>query len=211
MDRREAVRNMAFLMGGAISVTTMGALFESCNRPATDKAGSLLTFSADQQAMITEIADMIIPTTDTPGAKAAGVGPFITMMMSECYPDKAQKVFMDGLADVDTRAKALFSKGFMDLSTDQRSAVLKAIAEKTAALKAEDKKKDEADKPKEVAGTRGAKKKGKSYFFQIIRELTLLGYFTSEIGATKALVYLPVPGKYEGSIDLKPGQKAWAM
>jgi hypothetical protein len=104
MDRREAVRNMALLMGGAISATTMGALLESCNR-APDKNGTKILFSTDQQALVTQIADLIIPTTDTPGAKAAGVGPFITMMINECYPENAQKIFTSGLDDVESRAK----------------------------------------------------------------------------------------------------------
>jgi hypothetical protein len=202
---------MALMMGAAISATTMGALLESCNH-TPDKAGAKLLFSTDQQALITQLADLIIPTTDTPGAKAAGVGPFITMMIGECYPEKAQNIFTDGLADVDSRANKQFSKNFLALTADQQNQLLKALADETAKQKVEDKKKADADKPAALdAVNKKPKKKGDAYFFQIIRELTLLGYFTSEIGASQALVYVPVPGRYEGTTTLKPGQKAWAM
>jgi hypothetical protein len=209
MDRREALKSVALLMGGAISVTTMGALFESCNH-APGKAKAL--FSPDQQLLVTELADLIIPTTDTPGAKAAGVGPFITMMIGECYPEKAQKIFVDGLEDIEKRAKNQFSKNFLALTHDQQTAILKTIADETVKAKADEKKKADADQPKTIdAFNKAPKKKGDPYFFQLMRELTMLGYFTSEIGASKALVYLPVPGRYEGTTDLKPGQKAWAL
>jgi len=205
---------MAILMGGAISVTTMGVLFDSCNSPAKKAAKGEL-FNADQQTLITEIADMIIPTTDTPGAKAAGVGPFISMMVTECYPEKAQKVFLKGLDDVDSRSKTKFGKNFMGLDAGQRTEILKAIADDTVKLKAEDKKKADAEKEKNPSLTANSKgknvPKGNPYFFQIIRELTMLGYFTSEIGATKALTYVAVPGRYEGCMDMPKGQKTWAL
>ncbi|MEO6931481.1 MAG: gluconate 2-dehydrogenase subunit 3 family protein, partial [Chitinophagaceae bacterium] len=92
MDRREAVRNMALLMGTAISATTLSMITASCNAPADKKTGS--RFSSEQEATIAELADTILPTTSTPGAKAAGVGPFITMMIDECYPAKVQKMFV---------------------------------------------------------------------------------------------------------------------
>ena len=196
-------------MGGAISVTTMGALFESCNHsPETAKT----LFSADQQLLVTEIADLIIPTTDTPGAKAAGVGPFITQMIGECYPEKAQKIFLDGLEDVDKRAKAQFSKNFLALTPADQTAILKALAAETVKLKADEKKKAEGDKPASIDKVnKVGKDKPDPYFFALIRELTMLGYFTSEIGSNKALAYVPVPGRYDGCTDLKPGQKAWAL
>ena len=82
MERRDAVRNIAFLMGGALSATTIGVFLDSCNTPSAKKGSGL--FSADQDQLITEVADIIIPSTKTPGAKAAGVGPWISMMVRDC-------------------------------------------------------------------------------------------------------------------------------
>lgn len=199
---------MALLMGGAISATTLSALFDSCNHQA--KTGNV-TFSPQQQLLVTEIANIIIPDTDTPGAKAAGVGPFVCMMIKECYHDKAQEIFVGGLKDVDDRANSAFNKSFMELAAGQKAQILKSIADETVKELKKDKKQQEVEKDENMQATsKGAKGNAKPYFFQIMRELTLLGYFTSEIGATKALVYLPVPGRFDGCVDLKPGQKAYA-
>jgi len=210
MERREAVRNMALLMGAAISASTMGALLDSCNHPAGAKAGNV-AFSPGEQLLVTDIANIIIPDTDTPGAKAAGVGPFITMMVKECYNDKAQKVFVNGLKDVDDRSEKLFSKNFLKLSVDQKTHILKNIADETTEELKKDKQQRNIEKDENMQATsKGAKNNAKPYFFQIMRDLSLLGYFTSEIGATKSLVYLPVPGRFDGCVDLTPGQKAYA-
>src|SRR3954467_5638462 len=135
MNRREALRNVAILMGGAISATTLGVLTDSCNRPQK-KDGAL--FTAEQEKTITELADTIIPDTDTPGAKAAGVGPFIVMMMNECYPEEAQQVFVDGLDDLEKRSKSKFSKSFAAITGPQRASVLQEYIDDT-------KKKNEKD------------------------------------------------------------------
>ncbi len=228
MDRRAAVKNMAFLMGGALSATTIGVFLEGCSSPSTKTKGSL--FTEDQQSLITEVADIIIPTTSTPGAKAAGVGPFIAMMVKDCYPDDAQKAFTKGLEDLEKQSQATFKKSFIEITVEQRQELLNKLREETiAATKAEtenlDKQKeaelqkqqtnpDKAKSQTENAGVISILPKDKPAmeprFFAIIRDLTLLGYFTSEIGATKAYQYIAVPGRYDGCVDLKPGQRVWA-
>jgi hypothetical protein len=228
MDRREAVKNMAFLMGGALSATTIGVFLDSCNSPSTKTNGSL--FTEDQLKMITEVADIIIPTTSTPGAKAAGVGPFIALMVKDCYPEDAQKAFVKGLEDLDGQSKDEFKKSFLEASAEQRQQLLGKVRDKTVAdAKAEKEildKQSEADKEKQTANPEKAKSqtenagvisilpkdkpKTEPRFFAIARDLTLLGYFTSEIGATKAYEYVEIPGRYDGCVDLKPGQRVWA-
>lgn len=228
MDRREAVKNMAFLMGGALSATTIGVFLEGCNSPSTKTNGSL--FTEDQLKTITEVADIIIPTTNTPGAKAAGVGPFIALMVKDCYPEEAQEAFVKGLEDLDEQSKDEFKKSFLEISVEQRQQLLGKVRDKTVAdAKAEQElldKAKEADKEKQTANPEKAKSqtentgvisilpkdkpKTEPRFFAIARDLTLLGYFTSEIGATKAYEYVEIPGRYDGCVDLKPGQRVWA-
>lgn len=222
MDRRDAVKSVAFLLGGALSATTIGVFLEGCNPSGTTNSSNL--FSADQEKLITEIADIIIPTTSSPGAKAAGVGPFIAMMLKDCYPENAQKVFVKGLEDLESRSKKEFSKSFLDISVKEREQLLGKLRDETVAAQKTEKDKTEADKiaaentvvkksEKEEAGKPMNAKESKPatpYFFAIARDLTLLGYFTSEIGATKACAYLDIPGRYDGCVDLKPGQKVWA-
>lgn len=229
MNRRDAVKSVAFLMGGALSATTIGVFLESCNSTSTKAKGSL--FTEEQQKLITEVADIIIPTTSTPGAKAAGVGPFISMMVKDCYPDEAQKAFVKGLDDLEKQAKDEYKKSFLELTVAQRQELLGKLREATlAATKAEhdnlskleqaerDKQKtnpdEEAKSQVENTGTISIlpkeKPKTEPRFFSIIRDLTLLGYFTSEIGVTQAYSFVEIPGRYDGCIDLKPGQKVWS-
>ncbi|SMC82342.1 gluconate 2-dehydrogenase subunit 3 family protein [Pedobacter nyackensis] len=223
MNRREAVRSVAFLMGGALSATTIGVFLESCNSTSTKSTGSL--FTEDQQKLITEVADIIIPTTSSPGAKAAGVGPFIAMMLKDCYPEEAQKAFVKGLEDLEQQAQDGYKKTFIELTVPQRQELLGKLRDATvAATKVEKEKLEELDKQKtdpekaksqtENTGTISIlpkdKPKMEPRFFSIIRDLTLLGYFTSEVGATQAYSFVEIPGRYDGCVDLKPGQKVWS-
>lgn len=213
MDRREAVKSVAFLMGGALSATTIGVFLDGCTSPSADKGGNL--FSADQELIITEVADIIIPSTKTPGAKAAGVGTWMAMMIKECYPEEAQKAFVKGLEDLEDRSKKDYKDSFVKISLKDRQQLLGKLRDETvAAQKAENEKKAAENKTKAplVAPMAAGERFSKStpYFFAIARDLTMLGYFTSEIGATQALEYIQIPGRYDGCVDLKPGQRVYS-
>ncbi|CAG4993102.1 hypothetical protein DYBT9275_01103 [Dyadobacter sp. CECT 9275] len=199
MKRRDALGRVALLMGGTLSAPTMIAFLEGCK--SADESASALSFpfTAERKSLVSEVAEIIIPKTDTPGAKDAKVGDFIEKMLKDCYAAKDQDGFNQGL-------KELEKKDFMKVSPDEQTKILKEM---------------EASAKEEIAKAADEKKKyteaGKEYseahvpFFRLMKELTLLGYFTSEAGATQALDYVPVPGRYDGCIDYKPGQKAWAM
>jgi hypothetical protein len=185
MDRREALKKVAFLMGGAISATTMGVLFESFT--VLDKDKNFISFSATDEEILAEFADIIIPTTaSSPGAKAAGLGAFIPMMVRDCYPAQMQQIFASGMKDMQAKCLKDFNKDFMSMSIEERQKLMQNLT-------------DEA-----IASNKAPS------FFLIARDLTILGYFSSEIGCTQAREYLPVPGRYDGSAEYKPGQKAWA-
>jgi hypothetical protein len=110
------------------------------------------------------------------------------MMIQDCYTADIQKHFADGLIKVDEVSKGKYNKLFISLTLKEREQIFKLFKAK-AQITA-------GDNP--------------SQFFPLIYELTCLGYYTSEIGATKALRYVHIPGKYEACIPLQPGQKAWA-
>lgn len=221
MDRREAVKSVAFLLGGALSATTIGVFLEGCT---SEKKDNSKLFSATQEQIITEVADIIIPTTTSPGAKAAGVGPFIAMMVKDCYPEDAQKAFVKGVDDLEDRSKKAYKKSFLEISVKEREELLGKLRDETVAAQKADRdkaeqqrieeenkvvKKSEKEEPGKPMNAKEAKPTT-PYFFAIARDLTLLGYFTSEIGATKAYAYVDIPGRYDGCVDLKPGQKVWA-
>jgi hypothetical protein len=176
MNRREAVQRITLLMGGVLSVQlTAGLMGQVIN------TGARVPVSADQQKLLAEVADVIIPTTDTPGAKAAGVEQFIVRVMRDCYQREEQEKFYIGLAKLDADSRITHGKGFSDLDAGAKNEMVKL--------------------------TTGNNKE----FFKVMKQLTVAGYFTSEIGATKALEYLPIPGRFEGEVPMKPGQKAWAL
>jgi len=188
MNRREAIGRVALIMGG----TMIGAeyLLSGC-KPKAAKVEDL--FNTDHVTFLNEVGETILPTTSTPGAKAADVDNFMAVMVRDCYEPADQDIFLKGLGQIDDAANKKFSKKYMDLDATQRTALLTDL----------DKEQQEYSKTK--------KPKDPNHYFRMIKELTLLGYFTSEVGCTKALRYVPVPGRYDGCIPYKKGDKAWAL
>ena len=185
MNRREALSRVAILTGGM--VLGAEAFLSGCK---TNTKG--VTFSKDDVAFLNEVAETIIPATSTPGAKEAKVGEFMTVMVNDCYEEKDQAIFMEGMKKLDEASKKLNSKTFMESTPEQRNALL-------VALDKEAKEHQKAAKPEDP-----------KHYFTMIKQLTLSGFFTSEVGATKALRYVAVPGKFVGSSPYKKGDKAWA-
>lgn len=219
MDRRDAVKSVAFLIGGALSATTIATLFDSCTQPGKNSAN---LFSADQEKMLAEIADIILPKTKmSPGAKEAEVGPFMAMMIKDCYPEESQKAFVKGLEDLEASSKKEFNKSFLEIGVKERDQLLRKVREATlASQKTESDQLAEAQKMEETKAQQQSAKENmanpmamkdkpvkKPQFFAIARDLTILGFFTSEIGATKAYEYIAIPEKYDGDYKIKPGQR----
>jgi hypothetical protein len=186
MQRREILQAIALMMGNAVLSPVAAKVIEGYAPVLKGKS----IFKTSEVALISEIAEMIIPETKTPGAKAAKVGEFIELMLNDCYKTEDQESFKKGLAEVNNQAQGLYKKTFIDLNNQQKTDVLQRI---------------EA----QAFGERG-KVKGLSFWFTI-KELTVTGYFTSEIGAKQALEYVYVPARYDGCMDMKPDQKTWAM
>ena len=191
MNRRDAISRVALLLGG----TVVGAnVFLNGCKPADKKAaGAAIEFSSDEIAYLDEIAETILPETSTPGAKAAGVGAFMTVMVKDCYVADDQKLFRDGMDKINKSCKDKFGTGFMQANPSQRNELLVAIDRESADY------------------LKNKKKEDPTHYFRLMKELTLLGYFTSEVGATKALRYIESPGRYDPCIDYKKGDKAWAI
>ena len=146
-------------------------------------------FTETQGKLVAEIAELIIPTTDTPGAKAALVDRFIDLILLECYEENDRKRFVEGLDQLEKACQQAHSKPFVNCEVAIQTALLKQFEQEAW----------------EVMYT-----SGEPHFFSMMKELTLLGYFSSEIGATQAVRYVPIPGNYLACIPLEPGQKAWA-
>ncbi len=188
MDRRQALSSLALLFGG----TLVGAEAFLTGCKTTGKKEGL--FALDDVALLDEVGDTILPTTAlSPGAKSAQIGQFMKTMVTDCYNEDDQKAFTDGIGKLNDTSKKKFDKSFMELAANQKHDLLVTL----------DKEAKDYNKNK--------KEKDPNHYFSLMKQLTLWGYFTSEVGATKALRYLPVPGKYDGDLPYKKGDKAWAL
>ena len=177
MNRREAVKTTGVLLSGVL-VTSAG--LTACARDSRNVGVGVL--DAQDQALVEEIADTLLPTTaGSPGAKAAGVGPVINLLLTDCREPADQKRVVDGL------------KQFRDTVGDHFASMTQANRENW--LRRIDNE---------------AKAAGASHYFPLVRELSLQAYFSSQIGMTKALRYVMTPGKWVGCVPLQPGQPAWA-
>ena len=185
MNRREALSRVAIIMGG--TVLGAEAFLSGCKTASTG-----ISFSAADISFLDEIAETILPATNTPGAKEAKVGEFMKVMVTDCYEAKDQTIFMEGIKKLDEASNKANGKSFMDSDAKQRHDLL-------VSLDKEAKDFEKAKKPEDP-----------KHYFTMMKELTLTGFFTSEVGATKALRYVAVPGKFEGSVPYTKGEKAWA-
>ena len=186
MNRREAVQYISLLLGGTI--VGANAFLTGCNT-ANNKN---LAFSAEDIDFLNEVGDTILPPTKTPGAKAANVGEHMKVMVNDCYEETDQVIFRDGIKKIKELSRQQYDKDFMDLKPEQKLELLtKLDNEQKEYMKTW---KAPAPKP----------------YFRLFKELTLLGYFTSEIGCKQARRYVQTPGRYEGCVPYKTGDKAWA-
>jgi hypothetical protein len=203
MNRRDLLKQIALLTGGAV---IGGEVFLSgCKSGAKSEAG----FSVANISLLDEIGETIIPATATPGAKAAKVGEFMKIWVTDCYTQKQQDAFMKGLAGVDEACEKVNGKGFMECDAKQRHDFLVSL-EKEA--KDFNKKIEDAEKVQQDAAKKGMKSfEGEpKHYYTMMKQMTLLGFFTSKTGATETLRHKQVPGKYDGALPYKKGDRAWA-
>ena len=192
IDRREALRRAALLLGGALSASTVAGVLAGCEaRRTPDGAWAPRALSSDQLDLVATIAEHILPETDTPGARAVGVHRFIDAMLADSFPDEERRHFLAGLSDVDARAQRSCGRAFLRCATLEQRAVLDQLDHEAFA----------------AAGDHAATPP----FFRTMKELTLVGYYTSEIGATRELRHAPVPGRFEGCVPLDQIGRAWAV
>jgi hypothetical protein len=190
MNRREALSAVGFLFGDTIIGAE--AFLSGCSNSTSPKTTGLL--SNNQVALLDEVGETILPTTaSSPGAKEAKVGEFMDVMIKDCYSPEDQKIFIDGITAIDKASKTKYGGDFVELKPEEKHALLLTLDEEASKYK-------EIRKPEDP----------ENHYYSMMKQLTLLGYFSSEVGATKALNHVAVPGHYEACVPLKSGQKAWS-
>lgn len=187
MNRREAIKRTSMMLGVAISSPAVLSILNGCV-PKKTVNWQPQFFTQDQAVLVGEIAEIILPKTDTPGAKDIGVDAFIDHIVNNCYSDEAKAQFIAGLEEVDKESNLKEGDIFINMTSEKKNELLTDIENKAARVDIETATKEQP-------------------FFAKIKELTLLGYFTSEEIMTKYLEYVPIPGRLEGCNDLEPNQK----
>jgi hypothetical protein len=184
MNRREALSRAAILLGTAISAPTIAAILSGCKaEPAAGATAGVL--SPELEKLVDALCDHILPKTSTPSATDVGVPAFIYSVLKDCTPAADRDAFAGGLNQLDADAR-----GFLKLAAGDQVAFLKQL--------------DAA------ARSAGEKATPSQASWRKLKELTVVGYFTSEAGASEVLEYVPIPGRYEGCMPMPEGQRAWA-
>jgi Gluconate 2-dehydrogenase subunit 3 len=188
MNRRDVLKNVLLVTGSTFFLPDLAfADIET----AFEEEGDLTFFTNAQRKLVTELSELILPRTSTPGAKDAKITPFIEVILQDCYKAADQKMFLAGLTQLDTDAKAKFGKSFLRTGKANQIALLTAAQAAAAAA------------PRE--------KSAPMPFFTFLKGIVMFTFFNSKVGATEVLVYKQVPGSYQADIPLEKGQKAWAL
>jgi hypothetical protein len=221
MDRREAIRRVSVLLGGA---TLVGgdALLAGCGRerPVAVPYGS---FSVEDIEFLDEVAETILPETSTPGAKAALTGAFMALMVTDSYDEADREIFRAGMRTIDEISRSTNNVSFIEATAQQRLAVLEIIDREQ---KTHSDARDEESRRKSLAWLSDQRQESApaadvgaatpittdppAHYFRMMKELALLGYFTSEIGCTQAQRYLEAPGRFDPCVPYQSGEKTWA-
>ncbi len=201
MDRRQAIKYVATLLGGTLSAPTLLAMGSNAAALPNKTVATAFVLTDLERKIVAEVAEMIIPKTDTPGAKDAGVPAFIEMMLTDCYRAPEHESFRLGLQN-------LINLDFLNQDEAAKTDILKAVeVENKELMKAYN------VKPTKMGDNEDSelmKKQAKGLpFWRLMKELTLIGYFTSEVGIQASFEYEPIPGALEMR-KKQPGQKAYA-
>jgi len=204
MERRDLLKMIAAATGLAF----VGGEVWASGLKTT--AASKALFGAGDIMLLDEIAETILPRTNTPGgfspgAKDAGCGAQMAVMVQDCYDAKQQALFVAGLAALQASCKQQYQRDFLQLTAAERTALLtqldKDASARNAALASND-------------STNVSNRKGDAslepHYFTLLKQLSIFVFFTSKVGATEALRYVAIPGRYDGAMPYKKGDKAWA-
>ena len=191
LSRRDMLERMAVVSGGAISLSIIAACDGGVTVPETADNIDLKALNMAQLDLVGDIADMIIPDTETPGAKTVNVHFLIDELAANWMTADEREVFLNELTALDERIKRMDGISFSELGTDKKKAILDQLgAEMMVFNERED---------------------GRKHIYRELRELTIFGYYTSEAGATEELAFDAIPGAYHGCIPFSEVGKTWSV
>ena len=190
ISRREALHRLSVVLGGAVSAPVASAILSGVRAEPAHAAWAPRALSSQQADLLGTLVDLIIPPTDTPGARQAGVAAFIDKLLEDWVDAKDRAHFQAGLVALDTEMERLHGVAFLNATPGQQTALLERL-----------------DREAIEARRAGA---NPSPFFSTLKEWTLVGYYTSEIGATQELQWIAAPGAYNADVPLEEVGRTWA-
>ena len=195
MRRRELLKLSAMALGTGVSASVSRAVLAGAGGAAGTASSK---FTGPQRAAVSLLSDLFIPATDTPGAVDAGVPEFVATIVFDWYTRQERESFQEGLQALDAFCQAREGAPFHQASE----------ATRLAALSEQERIADSYQAPPAPRFGSPADDVGRP-FFDRMKELVVLGYYTSEVGATRELIYLPVPGRYDGAFDFSRVGRQW--
>jgi gluconate 2-dehydrogenase gamma chain len=198
LNRRQVLQRVAYLMGGAISAPAVLGVLNGCSPKPPQVSWQPAVLTKEQAALASAVAEIIIPRTDTPGANDVGVPEFIDSMLKDVYTQEDRERYVAGLKELDDASRAAYGKAFVDANGSQQKELVKQFHDEAVAVElAYDPRPANLQRP----------------FILMTKELTMLGFFCSEPGATQVLQYVQVPGSYQACVPLAEAGngKAWAQ
>ena len=203
LSRRDAIARVSMLLGGVALLGGDELLTPVSAAQRAAAAQGVGAFTAADVALLDEIAETILPQTDTPGAKAAATGAFMALMVTDAYTPAQQAVFRDGMRQLNAASAREFGAPFVAASAAQRLSLLERLdRERQAEFDAND--------VRLTARAPAAPALPRAHYFRMMKELALLGFFTSEIGYRQVMRYVETPGRFDPCAPYVPGEKAWA-
>lgn len=204
------MRRVGLLAGTVASAPLMASWLTGCQSAASWQPVTLTLAQADRLAALAEV---ILPATETPGARDARVHQFIDVLVTEVLPPRVRQAFLDGLDGAGTRAQEAYGAAFTDLTPEQQTALVQAMADEAVA--SYEQRRLEDDEPVRYYSMLNLPTgpDEPAPFFVMLKEATLLGYYTSQVGATQELLYAAVPGRYEGNVPYPSDavDRTWAL
>ena len=197
MNRREALKGVALLTGGALSPSIVSAVLSGITIGDSGKKWVPKIVNPEENDLITVITELIIPETDTPGAKAAKVNEFIDLMLADWFTVPERNHFFKGLMDIDVRAEKKHTTKFVECEIAKQTIILKKLEK-------------DASSQKNYNPSGNNQNSTLKPFFNQMKELTLTGYFTSEIGATQELKYFVATNNFDGCIPFDEIGRVWS-
>jgi hypothetical protein len=189
VTRKNYIKTILGLIGASVATYSLADWFRMNSRLEVEDLYK-------KKALLGELVELIIPTTSTPGARAALVHEYVIRVILNCSDLKEQQTFYSGLKDLESFSITNYEKEFSKCTLLQKNSVLEHFARKS-----------EYNYP--IMGKINKKLFGQPFYLKL-RSLTVEGYCQSQLGATQALMYDYLPGEYIGIMPVTPNQRSWA-